>query len=193
MNDDERKNVGEAKRMSESGHWYTEGEKTHIHRGIGNSLKRINFIKRGKRGSERNNSIFNFDHDLDRAKSVFVCVCVCHAYSRSSPSGKWCAIVVALLIVRYFLRTFFEALSRSKASASERERVGCVCVCTRTSITIITRGRMCCCIASGCPCSSWLDREFYIHDDGFIQYKRDEKRTISRSSLPASIESLSSL
>jgi hypothetical protein len=34
---------------------------------------------------------------------------------------------------------------------------------------------MCCCISSGCPCSSWLDREFYIHDDGFIQYKRDGK------------------
>jgi hypothetical protein len=35
---------------------------------------------------------------------------------------------------------------------------------------------MCCCISSGCPCSSWLDREFYIYDDGFIQYKRDRKR-----------------
>ncbi len=34
-----------------------------------------------------------------------------------------------------------------------------------------------------CPCSSWLDREFYIHHDGFIQYKRDTKKSRSFSKL----------
>jgi len=32
------------------------------------------------------------------------------------------------------------------------------------------------CISNGCPCSSWLDREFYIYHDGSsIQYKRETK------------------
>jgi len=64
--DEEKKNVGEAKRKKKKRKW------TYLSMYICSSLKRINFTKR-ERVNERNNSIFNSFEILNR-KKVYACV-----------------------------------------------------------------------------------------------------------------------
>ena len=116
MNDGERKNVGEAKRMNER-KWtlvYRGRRKKppYIHRSICNSLKRINFTKReSERMSKRNNSIFNSFQILDR-KKAYACVMlsVDHPVVGSDGTSSLVHSSSGISVL-----TFSKDLSRSKA------------------------------------------------------------------------------
>lgn len=80
-------------------------------------------------------------------------------------------------------RAFSEALTRPQAFAISRTKEGKNetkgadrPLCTRACASSLPQKTMCCCLSDGCSCSPRLEREFYIYDDGFAGYTRDDRR-----------------